>query len=118
MGIQNIMHSFPDYSIDCNDVVEVGPGVVQVMNAVASGTHTGEPFGFQCYQPLLATGLKCLNDPEHLTFFIIDGKIAQVHVICTGEPCGPVGLHTQSKNCPAASVALRSSLRRSIGATA
>lgn len=100
--IQDIMRSFPDFSIDYKDVVEVGPDVVQVRNAVASGTHTGEPFGFQCYQPLPSTGLKCVNDPEHLTFFIIEGKIVQVHCICTGELCGPVGLHKQIKNGAAA----------------
>merc|ERR1712050_9039 len=99
---------------------EVGPGVVQVMHAVASGTHTGEPFGFQCYQPLPATGSKCVNDPENLTFFIIDGKIVQVHVLCTGELCGPVGLHKQSKNgTTGSSATVRTSpLRSSLAATA
>lgn len=95
--IQKIIRSFPDFSIKCSDVVEVGNGVVQVRQAVESGTHTGEPFGFQCYQMLPATGLKCINDPEHLTFFINDGKIVQVHVLCTGAFCGPVGLYKQSK---------------------
>lgn len=118
--IQNIVRSFPDFSIAFKEVVEVGPGVVQVKHAIASGTHTGEPFGFQCYQPLEATGFKCINDPEHLTFFIIDGKIIHVHVVCTGEHCGPVGLHKQSKNGASASAAtVRSPPRRSsIAATA
>lgn len=96
--IQNIMNSFPDFSIKCKKIVEVGPGVVQVKHAVMSGTHTGEAFGFQCYQPLQASGTKCINDPENLTFFMCDDKIVQVHVVCTGDLCGPVGLHTQSKN--------------------
>lgn len=117
--IQKIVKSFPDFSIASKEVVEVGPGVVQVKHAVASGTHTGEPFGFQCYNPLPATGTKCVNEPEHLTFFIREEKIAQVHVVCTGKQCGPLGLYAQSKNGRThATAALRSSSRSPSRATA
>merc|ERR1712050_215564 len=109
--IQKIVRSFPDFSISCKKVVEVGPGVVQVKHAVTSGTHTGEPFGFQCYDPLPATGTKCVNDPAHITFFVVEEKIVQVHILCTGKYSGPLGFYMQSKNGTQATATPRSSSR-------
>lgn len=95
--IQKIVDSFPDFCFDFDAAVEVGPGVVQVNDAVASGSHIGQPFGFHNYKPLAANGVKCVNDLEHINFYMFNGRIAQVHVTCTGQFCGPVGLYKQVK---------------------
>lgn len=95
---RNILRSFPDFSIRGGRAIEVGPGAVEVKNTISSGTHTGEPFGFQSHGPVPASGTRCVNEPEHFTFFVNKLKIVQVHVVCTGPRCGPMGLHKQIKD--------------------
>ena len=95
--MQDALASFPNFRIDGDKPREVGPGVVVVKNLVATGSHTGKPFGFGPCPPLPATGVKCRNDPEEVTYFIVNGKIGRVHIHSSGKLTGPLGFYQQIK---------------------
>lgn len=62
----------------------------------ASGTHTGKPYGFDRFPEIPATGIKCQNDIETVTFsFNQQNLISKVSVDCETDLTGPAGFYVQ-----------------------
>ena len=86
--------SLPDFSFSFSKVEGMENGTVVVRELIASGTHTGAPFGFGPCDPIPASGAKVVCDKEEIHFTFENGKISNLQVIAFGEMTGPQGIYT------------------------
>jgi predicted ester cyclase len=98
--IKRIFASFPDFAFEWSEPKETQPNVVEIAFFQASGTHTGEPYGFGPYPTLAAKGIKVKNHPEFLLFNISNGKIETVTNLTSSELTGPPGIYRQIGGFP------------------
>lgn len=97
--MKNVTESFPDLSVRWNPCRETDDGKV-ITTIVVSGTHTGKPYGFGPYPKIEATGIKCQNDSEEVTFtFGADDKISLIETKPLGK-FGPTGFYSQIGGFP------------------
>jgi len=92
-----VSKSFPDFNLSGFKKSLKGDRVTLV-DSVASGTFTGEPYGLfgAPNMPLIkATGMKVANSPETLEFLLEGDKIKQMRILAAGEYTGPQGLCSQ-----------------------
>ncbi|CAB9520028.1 expressed unknown protein [Seminavis robusta] len=88
--------SFPDYE-SVWDSVEPDPtnGAIIIKNYCSTATHTGKPFAFGPYPPILANGAKIRDDAISLHVFLKDGKPMYVKTALEGVQIGPAAYYTQ-----------------------
>ncbi|CAB9496823.1 expressed unknown protein [Seminavis robusta] len=95
-GVVKMLHgSFPDFRLQYESIKEDRSGVVLVEELRASGTHTGEPFGFAHFPPIPASHKHVINDPERMWFKVRDGKIVDIECLSLGDLTGPPGFYLQ-----------------------
>ncbi|CAB9502570.1 expressed unknown protein [Seminavis robusta] len=97
---KKLSDSFPDFSIKHKSVSQGKDGVLKIHHAIASGTHSGAPYGVGPFPPIEASNTRVVNDPEdmHITFH--DGRIQKIEWFAKGENVGPAGLYTQIGGFP------------------
>lgn len=98
--LEDLFKSFPDFHIKRVPAELQRDGSVVFRGLVASGTHTGEPYGFGPYEAIPPEGKKFVNDEEELQLFFRDGKISRYVFLTVGKLSGPPGVYTQLGGFP------------------
>merc|ERR1712157_530991 len=93
--MNNYFRSFPDLHIIATDAIEVSNNCVISSQVVFSGRHNGLPFKVGNKPTLHPMGVRCVNDVEEYTFFMLKGKIAKIYIKSEGERSGPFGFYKQ-----------------------
>ena len=102
---RRIMLSFPDFTLECRGVKRVSgkPNKFCLEFLQASGTHTGEPYGFGPYPEVPTSNIKFRNDPERVIFTVDPArgnKVSNLLIIPSGEMTGPPGIYKQIGGFP------------------
>lgn len=97
--VQSVFVSFPDIKFEYDPpTLDEKDGKVLIRKITATGTHTGEPFGFASYEKIAATTppKKCVNDKETIEFTIDGSKIKEMKITAPeGATSGPPGFYIQ-----------------------
>jgi hypothetical protein len=95
--VSSTRKSFPDFYFKYDTIVEISPGIVLIKNVQPSGTHTGEPYTFGPYEPIPATGIKVVNDPEdfYITVDIDTEQVTFFRSVAKGPKVGPHSVYEQ-----------------------
>ena len=99
--LDDLFKSFPDFHVSGARSPKLQPdGSIIFTGLEASGTHTGEPYGFGPYEKLPAEGKRFVNDKETVQVFFKDGKVARYVFLTHGRLSGPPGVYTQLGGFP------------------
>lgn len=100
--VQKMFDAFLDFKFMMRTPEEsaVQEGVIVVHDFVATGTHTGKPFGIGPCEPIKGTGKFVLLDAEEHHYYFRDGKVCKEEVVPMGEMTGPMGIYIQIGGFP------------------
>lgn len=91
----SLFASFPDFQFRFAATKAVDEDTIVLCDVIASGTHTGAPFGFGPYDPIEASGKYVENDPEDIYIHFEGTKMRRHDLVSKGEMVGPFGMYSQ-----------------------
>lgn len=93
--------AFPDLNLEHSHMEEREDGAIILRNLIASGTHTGEPYGFGPCDVIPTTGKYVKNDPEEIAIvFDEHNKMSRHEIVAKGEMTGFAGFYVQIGGFP------------------
>lgn len=97
-AVMGVMQAFPDLTFSYSEVRETKPNVIEFINYVAEGHHTGL-FEFAGHEDLAPTGAYVADEPIHLTIKVNphDHKIVEMIADTNGGLAGPPGFYAKAK---------------------
>uniref|UniRef100_A0A7S3KXR5 SnoaL-like domain-containing protein n=1 Tax=Amphora coffeiformis TaxID=265554 RepID=A0A7S3KXR5_9STRA len=95
-----VFKAFPDLNFLWKDIKQVQPGVVEIGFFQVTGTHTGEPWGFEPFPAVPAEGRKVKTDPERIVFQTEGGKFRKITYIASSDQSGLPGIYRQIGGFP------------------
>lgn len=104
-SMMSIFYAFPDLHFTFSSINEVKPGVVELVDYVGSGHHTGGKLEFEPHHPIPATGAYIQDEPLRVTITVKQNRV--VGVVATsnnGGLSGPPGFYLKAKTAYAKSL--------------